>query len=223
MPIYGQTTSVDTPRHPSLSWANRKDGKFIAWNRDTQAEEEIKLPESFIVVAEWWAVKGYLEAKGWVYSNEIYSFAKDILTIRASSGEILYEWYWNDIKDKVKAVGLKLTKNVHYVDPNKPEELRTFCIKWAWLKAWLETFSGEDRFAASNHLICFKEVANWKTGAVKYTYPVFNICDALSQEDKNVQQQMWAKLIAYQESVSVSEEEAKNDEVAKNDVDELPF
>jgi hypothetical protein len=43
---------VDTPRHPSLSWANRKNDKFQAWNRDTQTEEEIKLPESFIIVAE---------------------------------------------------------------------------------------------------------------------------------------------------------------------------
>jgi hypothetical protein len=36
---------------------------------------------------------------------------------------------WSEIKDKVKAVGLKLTKNVHYVDPDKTDELRTFCIK----------------------------------------------------------------------------------------------
>jgi hypothetical protein len=56
MPIFGQTTS-DKPRHPSSSWANWKNGKFIAWNRDTQAEEEITLPKEFIVVAESYSIK----------------------------------------------------------------------------------------------------------------------------------------------------------------------
>jgi len=224
MPIYWQTTvSDDAPRHPSLSWANWKNDKFQAWNRDAQIEEEIKLPESFIIVAEWRCVKWYLADKGWVWSNEVYSFAKEPLTIRSNNGEILYSWLWADIKDKVKALWLKLTKNVHYVDPDKTDELRTFCIKGAWLKAWLETFADENKFAAANHLVCFDKVENWKTWSVKYTFPRFSICDALSQEQKNVQQSWWAKLAAYQEKVNTTADEAKNDEVAKNDVDELPF
>lgn len=225
MPIYWQqTTNVDTPRHPSLSWANWKNDKFQAWNRDKQVEKEIKLPESFIIVAEWRSVKGYLWDKGWVWSNEVYSFAKEPLTIRSNSWEILYEWLWSEIKDKVKAVGLKLTKNVHYVDPDKTDELRTFCIKWAGLKAWLETFADDNRFAASNHLICFKEVKNGKTWSIKYTYPVFSICDALTQEQKNVQTSWWAKLAAYQEKVNVTADEIKNEKVAMEDeYDWLPF
>lgn len=229
MPIYWQTTNVETPRHPSSSWANWKDGKFVARNRDEQREEEVKLPESFIIVAEWRSVRGYLEAKGWVYSNEIYSFKNDILTIRSNSWEILYEGLWNDIKDKVKAVGLKLTKNVHYVDPDDTEKLRTFCIKWAGLKAWLEVFTWENRFAAGNHLICFKEVKSGKTWAVKYTYPTFSICDPLTQAQKNIQQKWWVALVTYLDSVNVTADEINNEEeVTKFDnteteVDNLPF
>lgn len=224
MPIYWQqTTSVDAPRHPSLSWANWKSDKFQAWNRDTQTEEEIKLPESFIIVAEWWSVKGYLGDKGWVWSNEVYSFAKEPLTIRSNNGEILYEGLWSEIKDKVKAVGLKLTKNVHYVDPDKTDELRTFCIKWAWLKAWLETFADDNRFAASDHLVCFDKVENGKTWSIKYTFPKFTICDKLTQEQKNVQQSWWAKLAAYQERVNATADEIQNEKVAKEDDLELPF
>lgn len=224
MPIYWQqTTSVDTPRHPSLSWANWKSDKFQAWNRDTQTEEEIKLPESFIIVAEWWSVKGFLWDKGWVWSNEVYSFAKEPLTIRSNNGEILYEGLWSEIKDKVKAVGLKLTKNVHYVDPDKTDELRTFCIKWAWLKAWLETFADDNRFAASDHLICFDKVENGKTWSIKYTFPKFTICDKLTQEQKNIQMNWGAKLAAYQERVNATADEIQNEKVAKEDDLELPF
>jgi len=129
MPIFGQTTS-DKPRHPSSSWANWKNGKFIAWNRDTQAEEEITLPKEFIVVAESYSIKWYLADKGGVWSNEIYSFANDPFTVRSNTGEILYEGLWKDIKDKVKALGLKITTNVHYIDPKETDVLRTFCIKW---------------------------------------------------------------------------------------------
>lgn len=224
MPIYWQqTTSVDTPRHPSLSWANWKNDKFQAWNRDTQTEEEIKLPESFIIVAEWWSVKGFLWDKWWVWSNEVYSFAKEPLTIRSNNGEILYEGLWSEIKDKVKAVGLKLTKNVHYVDPDKTDELRTFCIKWAGLKAWLETFADDNRFAASDHLVCFDKVENGKTWSIKYTFPKFTICDKLTQEQKNVQQSWGAKLAAYQERVNATADEIQNEKVAKEDDLELPF
>ena len=225
MPIYGVTTQAASnwPRHPSLSWANWKNGKWIIWDRDKAEEAEIEMPEALIVVAEWWSVKGYLEAKGWVYSNEIYSFAKDPLTIRSTNGEILYEWLWNEIKDKVKAVGLKLTKNVHYIDPEKPDELRTFCIKWAGMKSWLDTFTGDARFASADHLICFWKVKEGKTWAVKYTYPTFNVCDKLTPEQKTYQQKWWTILVGYQEAINMSAEEAKNDEVARDDVDELPF
>lgn len=224
MPIYWQqTTSVDTPRHPSLSWANWKSDKFQAWNRDTQTEEEIKLPESFIIVAEWRSVKGYLGDKGWVWSNEVYSFAKEPLTIRSNNGEILYEGLRNEIKDKVKAVGLKLTKNVHYVDPDKTDELRTFCIKWAGLKAWLETFADDNRFAASDHLVCFDKVENGKTWSIKYTFPKFTICDKLTQEQKNVQMNWGAKLAAYQERVNVTADEIQNEKIAEEEDIELPF
>lgn len=224
MPIYWQqTTSADAPRHPSLSRANWKNDKFQAWNRDAQAEEEIKLPESFIIVAEWWSVKGFLWDKGWVWSNEVYSFAKEPLTIRSNSGEILYEWLWASIKDKVKAVGLKLTKNVHYVDPNKTDELRTFCIKGAWLKARLETFADDNRFAAANHLICFDKVENGKTWSIKYTFPKFTICDELTQDQRNIQQWWWAKLAAYQEKVNATADEIQNEKVVMEDEDSLPF
>jgi hypothetical protein len=73
-------------------------------------------------------------------------------------------------------------------------------------------------------LICFKEVKNGKTWSIKYTYPVFSICDALTQEQKNVQTSWWAKLAAYQEKVNVTADEIKNEKVAmENEDDWLPF
>lgn len=219
MPIFGQTTS-DKPRHPSSSWANWKNGKFIAWNRETQAEEEITLPKEFIVVAESYSIKWYLADKGGVWSNEIYSFANDPFTVRSNTGEILYEGLWKDIKDKVKALGLKITTNVHYIDPKETDVLRTFCIKWAASQEWMNSFSNENRNAEANNTVTLKEVKDGKTWSVKYTYPSFATVTPLTSEQRNLQQEWGAKLLTYKNEVSEETEEAP---VNKYDTDELPF
>lgn len=221
MPIFGQPTS-DKPRHPSSSWANWKNGKFIAWNRDKQEEEEITLPKEFVVIAESYSIKGFLQDKGGVWSNEIYSFANDPFTIRANNGEILYEGLWKDIKDKVKALGLKVTTNVHYIDPKKTDVLRTFCVKWAASQEWMNSFSNENRNAEANNTVTLKEVKDGKTWSVTYTYPSFAAVKPLTPEQRNLQQEWGAKLITYKNEVTESEE-PEEAPINKYDDDNLPF
>lgn len=221
MPIFGQTTS-DKPRHPSSSWANWKNWKFFAWNRDKQEEEEITLPKEFVVIAESYSIKWYLADKGGVWSNEIYSFANDPFTVRSNNWEILYEGLWKDIKDKVKALGLKITTNVHYIDPKETDVLRTFCIKWAASQEWMNSFSNENRNAEANNTVTLKEVKDGKTWSVKYTYPSFTTVNPLTPEQRVLQQEWGAKLLTYKNEVSDSED-VEETPVNKYDTDELPF
>lgn len=218
MPIFGQLSS-DKPRHPSSSWANWKNWAFFAWNRDKQEEEELTLPKEFVVIAESYSIKGFLQDKGWVWSNEIYSFAKDPFTVRSNSWEVLYEWLWKEIKDKVKALWLKITTNVHYVDVNEPDVLRTFCIKWAASQEWMNSFSNENRNAEANNTVTLKEVKEGKTWSVKYTYPSFVVVKPLTPEQKQLQQDWWQKLMDYKDVVMDIEEE----EAPTASVDDLPF
>lgn len=219
MPIFGQQTS-DKPRHPSSSWANWKNWAFSAWNRETQVEEEVTLPKEFIVIAESYSIKGFLQDKGWVRSNEIYSFAKDPFTVRSNSWEVLYEWLWKEIKDKVKALWLKITTNVHYIDPKETDVLRTFCIKWAASQEWMNSFSNENRNAEANNTVTLKEVKEGKTWSVKYTYPSFVVVKPLTPEQKQLQQDWWQKLMDYKDVVMNIEQE---EEAPVASVDDLPF
>lgn len=220
MPIFGQTSS-DRPRHPSSSWANWKNWAFFAWNRDTQVEEEVTLPKEFIVIAESYSIKGFLQDKGWVRSNEIYSFAKDPFTVRSNSWEVLYEWLWKEIKDKVKALWLKITTNVHYVDPKETDVLRTFCIKWAASQEWMNSFSNENRNAEANNTVTLKEVKEGKTWSVKYTYPSFVAVKPLTPEQKQLQQDWWQKLMDYKDVIMDIEQDTE--EIPAASVDDLPF
>jgi len=227
MAIYwiASSANADRPHHPSSSWANWKNGKFIAWDRDAWEEKEVTLPKEFVVIAESWSIKGYLQDKGWVWSNEIYSFANDILTVRDNNGGIVKEGLWKDIKDYIKGLWLKLTKNVHYIDPADATTLRTFCIKWAWLKSWMEVFTDENRNAPAFKRIALDKVAKWKTWAVTYEYPVFKVASDLTADDRKAQQALWVELVNYKEATTISAEEYAEEQAAKEDTkdDDLPF
>ena len=195
------------------------------WDRDAQVEKELDLPKEFTVVAEGWSVKGYLQDKWGVFSNEIYSFANDILTIRDGNGWIISEWLWKDIKEKTKALGLKLTKNIHYVGEDDLNTLKTLCIKGAWLKAWLDTFKDDNRNAPAFKRIKLSKVEEWKTWAVKYTFPVFEPASDLSAEDRQAQQTFGTAISNYISSTNTTVEEYKEQQAANAaaDEDSLPF
>lgn len=208
--------------HPSLSRANWKEDEFIYWDRDAQEEKTFKLPEEFVIIADSWSIKWWLESKGWVWSNEIYSFANDPFVVKSNSGETLYSWLWKDIKNDVKAVRLWLTKNIHLFDPAKPEEIRTICLKWAGLKAWMDVFKDDLRNAPAYKRIKLEKVDNWKVGKVEFKFPVFAPASDLTAEDRINQQKLWAELMNYKNSVQA---DAEAEEV-KNDLTEdnwLPF
>lgn len=208
--------------HPSLSRANWKEDEFIYWDRDAQEEKTFKLPEEFVIIADSWSIKWWLESKGWVWSNEIYSFANDPFVVKSNSGETLYSWLWKDIKNDVKAVRLWLTKNIHLFDPTKPDEIRTICLKWAGLKAWMDVFKDDLRNAPAYKRIKLEKVDNWKVGKVEFKFPVFAPASDLTAEDRINQQKLWAELMNYKNSVQA---DAEAEEV-KNDLTEdnwLPF
>lgn len=222
---WNSTTSVERPKHPSSQWANWKSWAFSAWDRDEQVEKEITLPKEFVVVADSWSIKGWLESKGWVWSNEIYSFANDILTVRSNNWEVLYEGKYKDIKDDLAKVGLKLIRNIHYVDPADYETLKTFCIKGAASKARFETFSNENRNLPGFKRIKLAEVKEWKTWAVKYKYPIFEGGADLTAEDRVAQQKWQAALITYKDATIATEDDVAESKAVKDltDDNELPF
>lgn len=225
MAFYWKTNTAERPRHPSSEWANWKNWVFSAWDRDAQQEKEITLPEEFVVVADSRSIKGWLETKGGIWSNEIYSFANDILTVRSNTWEVLYEWKYKEIKDDLWKVGLKLTRNIHYVDPKDYDTLKTFCIKGAASKARFETFSNENRNLPGYKRIKLSKIKEGKTGAVKYKFPVFEWASDLTAEDRLAQQKWQTALITYKDATIATEDDVAEAKAVNDSTDnlELPF
>lgn len=215
-------TKAPKASHPSLSWANWKDGQFIYWDRDEQVEKEMTLPKEFVIIADSWAIKWWLESKGGVWSNEVYSFANDPFIVKDKEWHILYQGLWKDIKDSVKAVRLWLTKNIHYFDPAKPDEIRTFCIKWAALKSWMDVFKDDLRNAPGYKRIRLDKIDDGKVWKVTFQFPVFATGSDLTAEDRIAQTKLSAELINYKNQAQA---DAEVEEVKKDltDDNELPF
>ena len=234
MTIYGQQPEVDRPKHPTSSWANWKNWMFVVFDKtipnptpedpDHMGKEvEFKLPKEFVVIAEKWAVNGFLEKQGKVWSNEVDNCSKDIISVTNGSST-LYKWTWNGMKNELKAIGLNLTKNVHYVDPKDPDTLRTFCIKWAGRNEWINKFSGDTRNVPGNNLMTLEEVKKWKKWANSHTYPSFGAVRPLTDEERILQQKWGAKLVNFENALKNAEPEEDEEEiVSKYDDDNLPF
>ena len=242
MTIFGQQTEADRPRHPSSSWAKWKNWKFQVWDKTipSPTEEdpnhmwdyrEVKLPKEFIVVAQCYCCEGYLKEKEGVWSNEVDSTKKDIMTIKANkTWEVLYEWTWDEIKWECAKVQLKLTTNIHYVDPKEPDELKTFCLKGASSREWYEQFYNINRNAQTNHTVTLKEVKKGKTWSVTYTYPSFAAVSPLTPEQRKLQTEWGAKLVVYrgqtvpvEDTSSAIVEETTTPTTESDEYDDLPF
>lgn len=215
-----------TPKrlHPSLSWANWKEDKFKYWDRDEQVEKEYVLPDEFVVIADSWSIKGWLESKWGVWSNEIYSFANDPFVVKDNNGNTLYSGLWKDIKNDIKAVRLWLTKNIHIFDPAKPDEIRTICLKGSGLKAWMDVFKDDLRNAPWFKRIKLDKVDSWKVGKVEFKFPVFAPASDLTADDRVNQQKLWTELMNYKNQAKDEiDAEVADHETKDEEYDELPF
>lgn len=218
--ILSQSTT-DRPVHPSTQWAKWKKEKFVHWNKAEQVEEDSNIPAEFIVVAEAWSITWWLDSKNcWVWSNEAFSFKKDPLIIRDNMGWVVLEWMWNQIKDKAKAMGMKLVKNIHYITNDNPDEIKTVSLVGAGLSDWINWFA-ETPFVLSNNKIKFIGAKDWKKGANKYKFPHFEAWATLTDADKKIQM-AWAQLLLdYHEATKINPDEIE----AKETIDEsdIPF
>ena len=240
MTIYGQAQpEVDKPKHPSSSWANWKNWKFWVFDKSIPnptpedpnhmgKEVEFELPKEFILVAECRSVQGYLDKKGKVWSNEVDNCSTDVLVVTNKDWDKLYKWPWNDIKISAKAAWLDIQKNLHYVDPEHPDELRTICLNWSSRNDWIDNFcKKENRHLAWNNILTLKELKNWKKGANKWTYPSFGVVRPLTDEERKLQQEWGMKIVLFREastaSSNVEAEEESAASISKYDDDNLPF
>lgn len=206
--------------HPSVEWAKwySDDQCFKYWDKEKGENVEIKLPDDFIVVAEWNSIWGYVSALNtWVRSNEVFNF-NDPFIVRKNDGSIWIQGTWNEIKDQVKGAKAKLQKHIHYTTPDSLE-LKTLIISWAALTEWINSLNKNKTATPGTHKIKLKKIEKGKVGKIEYSYPVFENSKPLDANDKNLQKAMWLWLQKHYEETKWDVEK----ELEKKGDSELPF
>lgn len=206
-------------KHPTTIWTkwSGKDWVFRGWDRNQQAEIELKLPEEFIVVAEGMWVEGYNE--GSVTSNEFFNKGDVVKVTNWWTRTTLFEWTWESIKDKVKAAWYPIWKHLHVIFPGE-EGIKTLKIKWTAWVAWSD-FNALNSWAPANNRIKITWTLKWKKGATSFVTPKFELWNPLSEEDLELQKKYWLEVFDYYNATKLSKDDVKVKDI--DDASNLPF
>lgn len=208
--------------HPTTIWTkwSGKDWVFRWWDRSQEKEIELKLPEEFIVVAEWMGVEWFSDWS--VTSNEFFKSKEDIVKVRNWwNNTTLYQWIWDVIKDKVKAAGFPLWKHLHVIFPGE-DWIKTLKIKGTAWVAWSD-FNTINPWAAANNRIKITWTIKGKKGASTFVTPKFELGAPLSDEDKEIQKNKGKEILDYYEATRITPEQAKAEQKDIDDINNLPF
>lgn len=111
--------SVTNPIKMYVTW-NAQTGKFTCRDRDTKEKYDDFNINWLLYVADGWDFGGWYNDEP-IYSNEVENPKTDYFKIRNKSGEILFEWYKDDIKPQLYAQGIRevyLQRVVYVMDNN---------------------------------------------------------------------------------------------------------
>lgn len=224
MTFYWQQTNNSNSelRHPTTIWTkwSWKDWIFKWWDRTAEKEIELKLPEEFIVVAEWMGVDWFIDSP--IMSNEFFNAKEDIVKVRDMKNKnTMFIWTWTDIKEKVKATWLPLWRHLHIIVPWE-EWIKTLKLKGTAWVAWSD-FNTINPWCAANNRIKITWTIKGKKGATNFVTPKFELGTALSDADRELQAKYWKEIQDYYLATRVSKDEVKQEENKINDIDNLPF
>jgi hypothetical protein len=168
-------STAESPVKKYLSWSSN-DKCFTYYDRETkERNKKIAIPLKFIHIDELATIKGFHEpTQSGIYSNEVRSTKKEILTVKYKAGDLAKGLY-QDIKLKVNDAGADYHASI-YILLNG--ELVNLAIRGSVIAAW-SAFTKDNR---KNFLGSYVEVAgsvDEKKGAVKYSVPVFKAGGAI--------------------------------------------
>lgn len=203
--------------------------KFLNWKSDHQkfayydkAEEKnvlIELPFKFLAIARYKTIKGWNQKKeGAIIANEVKSL-KDDFTVnfykKGQEKQQIAKGPWNDIKETVEMWDGKYTESVYVMLPDG--ELVNLQLSGASLSTWFEFQKNQsDKFF--EHWVEVKGFKEGKTGAVSYTFPVFEWGNRLNGKEMKLAEDADGLIESYEKAYFTAQPEAEpraNSEVDK--------
>lgn len=198
-----QTSANPTSRF--LEWKSNEKC-FSYYNKETQTNELVKLPLTFIVLEEYHTVKGFNDAdQVGIYSNEVLEANKEELEVKTFKGRVIAKGLIKNIKSTYEQAGGRYHKSIYAV--TKEGELINISLRGACVSKW---FSFTEKGAwkrLKDEWVTVEDVEEHKKGSVKYTTPNFKFNTSLSNQEFEVIKEKAQVLVDYMEGYFNKEEE----------------
>ncbi len=172
--------NVNAP-NPAVRWFewSGQHGTVRYYDKDAQANVEVPLPFSFLLLDELASVRGWHDAsESAIYSNEVRDTRTDLMVVKSFKGGTLAEGLYKDIKDRVGSLGGQFVANCYIAFKNDAKELviGSLRFKASSLGAWME-FRKANRAALYNKAVEVTGFTEGKKGSIKFRTPKFSTRD----------------------------------------------
>lgn len=167
--------------HPCNRWFewNGEKGCIKFYDKEEEANIEIDPKLTFLVLDELATITGFDKPnKCGIYSNEVRNTVNDYLTVKSHKGGEIAHGLYQDIKDKVKAVGGKYTDNIYIAFKDELGKLviGALRLKGAAFSAWMDFKKGNKK-AINEQAIRLHGFEDKEEGSISFRVPIFKVQD----------------------------------------------
>lgn len=190
------TQESSNPAKRFLQWKSTEKA-FEYYNKETSEKVKLELPLRVLFLEHYHTVKGWSDsANSGIWSNEVYSIAKESLEVKSKNGTIAKGIY-KENRTAIRDAGGVYHRSIYAMI--ETGEIINIQLKGAVIgglnketSATKKEVSGySDFYNDNNHLldnqwIDIKTFAEGKKGAVKFNIPVFEVGEVISKEDNEL-------------------------------------
>jgi len=189
--------------NPCTRWHDWKGDKGFVhyYDKAAQANVDVPLPFTFILLDETATVKGWHDAsESGIYANEVRDTRQEVFVVRAFKGGELASGHYAAIRDRVGALGGNFVANLYIAyRVGDTFELGSLQFKGAALKTWME-FRKMARKDVFEKAITIKAATKGKKGSITYYVPEFvlsPVSEASNAKALELDKVLQAHLTAY--------------------------
>jgi hypothetical protein len=224
--------SVSTnPAAKFLEWDSNS-GAFKWYDKESGQNKFVKAPFKFVVLKELHTIKGWHDkSESGIYSNEVASL-NDKLEVKSFKGGPIISGLYRDIKDQLQ--GGVYNKSIYVMLGDG--SLANISMKGAVVATWGD-FTKKSRARLSDEWVAVLKHEDMKKGSVKYTIPVFEYKNTLTDtgyfgkasEEAEQEVVREASKTAHldggrnEDAYHFSKKEVAPHHIQEEDEDELPF
>ncbi|QDP54583.1 MAG: hypothetical protein Tp118DCM00d2C30442581_21 [Prokaryotic dsDNA virus sp.] len=216
---------LDNPVEIIFTWKGGEDGKGLwkTYDRATKTADTYKKQFTCVVLEQFNGVAGFLQPQGsgQAQSNQVKNLAKEELTVsvwKDGESSVLMSGLYADIKDNLKAKGVKFQKIVYALITSGKYQgmLARFDLQGSASGSWISSKIKD------GEAISFDEDGEFKqVGHIKFYAPKIYLVD-IKDDDKELGKRMLDELAEFRNQFD-KQSDTSTETKDKEELEEIPF